>query len=610
MSNSPKTWLPAYSGITRRRFLKSAAAGTGAALLIACGGGGNDSAFEDTSDPNEPGSVWFAKNNWQLPDETKQAVRGGIYRGFETDDQEGHFDMIQLIPGQYQTSEHCDEMLMAPNRGPGIEPGSKEYNTTRGALAESWEISPDGMTITFTLRPGVKWHNLPPVNGRVMDIDDWKTSQERYFVMGLYNHVPLLLDHTEYPDARHMVWKTKNPYGPIFERIYSTHFTYAIRPKELNANVTLAEQSAIGTGYKILDKYQPGIGFEYRKHPEYWGGDPFIERWHQPIIPEYSNRYAQFVNRNIQDFSPTARDVLLMHRDAPGAVIVGDPIPDNSATRMRFGKISPEVQAWADPRVRVAIRRSIDFASIGAFLSNKEEFERNGIPVEMTPMTHLPQNPGYWLNPDKNELGALSDNYKYNPAEAKKLMAAAGHTSAIPVPYYVALEDGEIPESNLLVMDSMEASGTVKLEVVRVPTGSEHNRYRIQGLYDGMIPQSGANEDADYFIMRDYHSSGAPAPSRQAFPDPRIDALGDRQRQAIDPEQRIQALKDFQMFMAEFMAAVPGRHLYTQFRFRWPWLHNLAYGAPTGSPSTGQGILGGHLQWLDKDMPNRDTGAS
>jgi hypothetical protein len=58
------------------------------------------------------------------------------------------------------------------------------------------------------------------------------------------------------------------------------------------------------------------------------------------------------------------------------------------------------------------------------------------------------------------------------------------------------------------------------------------------------------------------------------------------------------------------MAAVPGRHLYTQFRFRWPWLHNLAYGPQTGSPGTGQGTLGGHLQWLDKDMPNRNSGAS
>ena len=56
------------------------------------------------------------------------------------------------------------------------------------------------------------------------------------------------------------------------------------------------------------------------------------------------------------------------------------------------------------------------------------------------------------------------------------------------------------------------------------------------------------------------------------------------------------------------MPAVPYNHLYTVFRFRWPWLHNAGYGfiqsvaLPTGRP-----VLGGHLHWLDQEMPNRAT---
>jgi peptide/nickel transport system substrate-binding protein len=443
-----------------------------------------------------------------------------------------------------------------------------------------------------------------------MDMDDWRTSQERHLASGVYKAaINDILDKVEFPDARRMVWKLKAPFAPIFDRIYHDKFAYPIQPKELNANPTLAEATPMGTGYKILDKYQPAIGWELRKNPDYWGGEPFIDRWVVPIIPEYSNRYAQFVNQRITDFTTTARDVLLMHRDAPGAVIVADPIPDNYASRMRFGKISPEKQPWADPRVRVAMRRSIDFASIGAFLSNKAEFERNGIAVEMTPMTHLPQGAGYWLNPEKGELGALSANYLYDVAEAKKLTAAAGFTSAIPLPYYVALSNGEIPEENLVVMDSMQASGVFNLDVIRVPTAAEHNKYRIQGLYDGLIPQSSSSDDADYFVMRDYHTSGRPAPDRQAFPDPRIDALGDAQRKELDIAKRNEILKDFQRLLAELMPAVPGRHQFTTFSFRWPWVHNLAYGNNGGSPADGQPILGGHKHWLDPEMPGRNSGS-
>jgi peptide/nickel transport system substrate-binding protein len=445
-----------------------------------------------------------------------------------------------------------------------------------------------------------------------MDMDDWRTSQERHLAVGFYRvAIGDLLDKAEFPDARRMVWRLKAPFAPIFDRIYHDKFAFPIQPKELNANVTLAEQTAIGTGYKILDRHQPAITMEYRKNPDYWGGDPFIDRWHQPIIPEYSNRYAQFVRGNIMDFTPTARDVLLLHEDAPGAVIVAEQIPENSGTRMRFGLISPENQAWADPRVRIAFRRSIDFKSIGEFLSNKSSFDAAGIPVEVSPMTHLPQDPGYWLNPEKGDLGDLSANYLYDPAEAKKLTAAAGHNGPIPVPFYAVLTQGEIPEADQLVIDSMSRTGTVALDITRVPTAAEHNKYRVNGLYDGLVPQSGSSDDADYFVFRDYHSQGNPN-GRQAFPDPRIDQLGLAQRQELDLEKRRALLKEFQMFMAGWMATIPGRHLYTQFSFRWPWLRNNNYGTTygnwvsQGSPPDGFPVQGGHLHWLDPEMPDRD----
>ena len=50
-------------------------------------------------------------------------------------------------------------------------PYTPEFPFT-GQLAESWDISPDGLTYTFHLRRGVHWHNKAPMNGRELTADD------------------------------------------------------------------------------------------------------------------------------------------------------------------------------------------------------------------------------------------------------------------------------------------------------------------------------------------------------------------------------------------------------------------------------------------------------
>jgi peptide/nickel transport system substrate-binding protein len=617
MSTYSSPWSRiAASRLTRRRLLRGAAAGAGAAALIACGseGGGNGALkLDDAGTARQPGTVWSATNDWKLADETKEAVRGGIYRSVMPADQAGHFDAIQLADSQKPFAVHVYEMLMSQTRGPGIQPGTTAYNNPSGALAESWEVAPDGASVTFKLRQGVKFHPVPPVNGRVMDIDDWKTSLDRFLAVGFYrSDIGGILDKAEYPDATTMVWKLKFPYAPIVTRIPSSFFAYYILPKELNADVPLAERQSAGTGFKILDKHQPSITMEYRKHKDYWGGDPFIERWHAPIIPEYANQYAQFVRGNIMDFQPTAKDVLLLHKDAANAVIVAGAIAEDNASRYLFGRFVPATSPLNDPRVRVAIRRSIDFKSIGEFLSNKTEFEQNGIPVQLKTMTHLPPDPGYWLDPEKDELGKVSANYLYDPAEAKKLTAAAGNSGPVPLFYPVRLAQGQFEVPDQLVIDSLKKTGTFDLDILQVPTAPEYRKYNVDREMEGLAgTQIGSSNDADYFVTRDYSRFG-PFGEQQAFPHAKIDEFQKAQRKEVDPERRNAVLKEFQIFMAEWMPSIPGRHAFTTFSFRWPWLHNVNYGPPISAsvgPPAGRPVQGGHLHWLDKAMPNRESGA-
>jgi ABC-type transport system substrate-binding protein len=177
------------------------------------------------------------------------------------------------------------------------------------------------------------------------------------------------------------------------------------------------------------------------------------------------------------------------------------------------------------------------------------------------------------------------------------------------VPYPIRLSQGQVEDEVQLVMDSFAATGAFKLEVERVATAAEYNKYRIDGLFDGLLgTTSGSGDyDPDYHIFRDYHTEGIGKGS--AFPHAEIDRIGTASRRAVDIEERRGYLKEFQIFMAEWMAAIPGPHYFTQFSFTWPWLHNLNYGEQD-SPPSGRPILGGHRHWLDSAMPNRERGAT
>jgi ABC-type transport system substrate-binding protein len=295
----------------------------------------------------------------------------------------------------------------------------------------------------------------------------------------------------------------------------------------------------------------------------------------------------------------------------PGAVIVGRDIPDGRAAKLRFGRNNHTTLPWKDPRVRQAIRRSIDFKSIGEFVANKQQFEAAGIPVEVLPSTHVPINYAYYMNPEKGEMGKASEAYLFDVAAAKALMAAAGHSGAVDAQYYVLPDaQGRVPEEEQLVIDKLQAAGTFKLEVVRSANTVSHRNCRSLGQCDGFVSSgSGDDYDADRVIYRDYHSKGN-TEGDQAYPDPRIDRVAEAQRRELDVAKRVELIKEFQYLAAELMPVVPFVHQYTTFRFRWPWVHNSHFGLqPSDGLPEGRPVWGAHRQWLDKDMPNRERGA-
>ena len=152
-------------------------------------------------------------------------------------------------------------------------------------LAESWEISEDGLTVTFHLRQGVKWPNIPPVNGRELVADDVVFSYNRYRSEGS-PHADILgfIESIEAPDNYTVVFNLKRPWSGLLP--YAGYLYFVIEAPEVLEEFGTLEtpESVIGTGPWILVEHEFGVKQYYERNPDYWRGPNGITGESLPYI--------------------------------------------------------------------------------------------------------------------------------------------------------------------------------------------------------------------------------------------------------------------------------------------------------------------------------------
>jgi len=414
--------------------------GLGAAFLAACGGG---------SDDKGSGGVKDASGLLTQPaDTTKQAKRGGtIKRNGNTD---GTMDPYQSVGGVSPFLEMVYSRLVTWK--PGMNRPAAEDQLV-GDAAESWEASPDRLTINLKLRQNMKFHNIAPVNGRNLDVEDvlwsWRrfseTSASRGAIANASNPNAPVLSITA-PDARTLQIKLKDPITYALS-LFGAREQVNISPKEAaNQSVLDLRTQYLGTGPYQIGKYQPSVGFTYKRHPDYCDKEvAFADEIDFPLIPEYAASLAQFRAGNthvmggfniIAAGAPSVRqeDVIALKKDVPAInLFAGDYAA--AANRMLFGRRTP---AFRDERVRQAMQMSFDRETWIDTLLNAAQFEKAGLAIQKSWLGPFPNTgmsfEGWRLEPrDEKSFGPNAKYFQYNIAEAKKLLAAAGFGSGLDV---------------------------------------------------------------------------------------------------------------------------------------------------------------------------------
>jgi len=273
-----------------------------------------------------------------------------------------------------------------------------------GDLAKSWDVSKDGLTITFHLRHGVKWHDGAPFTAR----DVLYT-----FRVTIDPKTP-----TAYSEDFKQVLKAEalDPY--TFRVRYAKPFAPALAswgasvlPAHLleGKDVTKSplSRSPIGTGPYLFKQWVPGQQLVLVGNPEYYEGRPYIGRFIYRIIPDASTMYMELKAGGIDEMglSPVQ---FSRQTNTPEFLARFNKYRYPAAAYTYLG-YNLRLPLFQDRRVRQALTCAI----------NKEEIIA-GVLLGMGQIAHGPYKPGTWAYKDK------VDDFSYDPARAARLLKEAG----------------------------------------------------------------------------------------------------------------------------------------------------------------------------------------
>lgn len=305
-------------------------------------------------------------------------------------------------------------------------------------LAESWDISDDGLIYTFRLRDGVTFHD-----GTAMDAEDVKFSLDRARAEDSANAQKALfaaISEVEVGDPLTVKITLSEPNG-LFLFNLAWGDAVIVAPESIENIKT----NPIGTGaFKFVDWVQ-GDKVDVAKNPDYWGTPAVLDTATFKFVSDPTAAFAAVMAEDVDVFAgfPAPENLPQFEADPRFQVLVGS---TEGETILSTNNKQPP---FDDIKVRQALAHAIDRQAIidGAMFGL-------GTPIG----THFaPHHPAYV---------DLTGNSAYDPEKAKALLAEAGladgfeTTLHLPPPSY-ARRGGEIVAAQL-------AEVGIKAEIINV----------------------------------------------------------------------------------------------------------------------------------------------
>lgn len=404
------------------------------------------------------------------------------------------------------------------------------------AIAEYWEASRDGLTWTFALRRGVKFHH-----GREVTAEDFVYSFTRLLdpkkpspSSEFFRRIQGAVDFIEGKAATVRGLKAVDRYTLqiVLEEPFAPSLTVlalanaAVVPREEVERLGDGfERGPVGAGPFKFMSWVPGKEVVLAANEEYYAGRPFLDTIVFRIGGTFEEMFAQFIAGDLEEAMIPSGKAEEVHSDPQYQ-------PYQYVRRPMLGLLyigfNTQVKPFDDKRIRQAFNYAV----------NKEAIVREITRMGSLPATGTlpPGMPGH--DPDLH-------SYYYNPAKAKQLLAEAGYPNGagFPMVQLWTVSKAESTKAELAAYQAYLAEVGVQVDIHFAPEWSGYKDTLLQGKVPMFRVAWYADiPDPDNFFFPLLHSAGYS--NYTHYRNPHLDRLLEQAREETDYTKRVKLYRE------------------------------------------------------------------
>jgi peptide/nickel transport system substrate-binding protein len=390
------------------------------------------------------------------------------------------------------------------------------------AIAESWEFSEDGLTLTFQLDPDAKFSD-----GAAVTAEDVKASFERLLdeeTAAAARSNFLSIESIDTPDPTTVVFNLSQPDAPILMAMATINA--AVVPARAIADGSVAT-TAVGSGPFTLDAWDPNSREVLGKNPHWAGGEIAYDGIVVSVLPDETAILAS-LRAGQTDFA-------LINDPLVATLVPDEPnLQLNAVGGLSYNVL--QLNPSRPPMDVLEVRQAISCAV------NRQEVLETAL-VGEGEVTGPLTMPAYASDPSTLFC------YEQDVERAKELMAEAGFPDGFSAEVIAATGEPPVASAEAQVLQSQLAEIGIELEIELMELNVYVDRW-LAADFDMAVALNGGRPDP-YPMYNRYFTKDGNLLNVSNYVDDTLDSLMQQGRVETDPEKRKEIFQQFEAHLVE-----------------------------------------------------------